>query len=188
MNGKEQMTEEQKNRSEIDKKDYESFLMGDLSGFERLVLRYKNSLIYFIHRYIKDITMAEDLAQDAFVEVYVHKERYRLDVSFKTYLYTIGRNKAVDYIRKNSRLIFIDEYPEEADEQELENKVVYEEEKKKLHQALKGLKKEYQAAITLIDLEEMTYAQAAKILNKTEVQMKVLIHRARKSLAKKLSC
>ena len=58
MNGKEQMTEEQKNRSEIDKKDYESFLMGDLSGFERLVLRYKNSLIYFINRYIKYINMS----------------------------------------------------------------------------------------------------------------------------------
>lgn len=176
----------EKKQTTEDQKDYRSFLMGDLDGFERLVLRYKDSLIYFIHRYIKDITMAEDLAQDAFVEVYVHKERYRPEVSFKTYLYTIGRNKAIDYIRKNSRLIFVDEYPEAADEQELENKVIYEEEKKRLHQALKGLKKEYQAVITLIDFEEMTYAQAAKVLNKTETQIKVLIHRARKRLAKNL--
>lgn len=170
-----------------DQKDYQDFLNGDNLGFERLVLRYKDALIYFIHRYIKDITMAEDLAQDAFVEVFVHKERYRSNTSFKTYLYTIGRNKAVDYIRKNSRLLFVDEYPDaQAEELELTERVIREEEKKRLHLAIQDLKKEYQAAITLVDLEEMSYAEAARILNKTESQMKILIYRARKSLAKKL--
>ena len=87
-----------------DEKDYSDFLNGDNSGFERLVIRYKDGLIYYLNRIIKNITIAEDLAQDAFVEVYVHKERFVPGkASFKTYLYTIGHHKAVDYVRKSGK-------------------------------------------------------------------------------------
>lgn len=174
--------------NEIDRNDYQDFLNGDITSFERLVLRHKDALIYFIHRFVKNLSTAEDIAQDVFVDIYVYKERFKLNSNFKTYIYTIARNKAVDYIRKNNRMVFVEEYHVvESQEEELEERVIRQEEKKQLYSALKELKKEYQAAITLIDLEEMSYAQAAHILGKTEVQMKVLIHRARKSLAKKFS-
>ena len=89
-----------------DEKDYSVFLSGDNAGFERLVIRYKDGLIYYLNKIIKNITIAEDLAQDAFVEVYVHKERFVPGkASFKTYLYTIGHHKAVDYVRKNQRFL-----------------------------------------------------------------------------------
>lgn len=173
--------------SDYDKKEYQKFLNGDISGFENLVLKHKDYLIYFISRLVKDISLAEDFAQDAFVEIYVHKERYRMDTNFKTYLYTIARNKAVDYIRKNSRMMFVENYPEAAtDEHELEERVMKEEEKRSLHLAMKSLKDDYRAAITLVDFEEMSYEEAAKILGKSKAQMKVLLHRARKSLAGKL--
>ena len=87
-----------------DEKDYSVFLAGDNAGFERLVIRYKDGLIYYLNKIINNITIAEDLAQDAFVEVYVHKERFVPGkASFKTYLYTIGHHKAVDYVRKHQR-------------------------------------------------------------------------------------
>lgn len=171
-----------------EKEQYEKFLSGSNEAFEKLVLTYKDGLILFINRLIHNITIAEDLAQDAFVEVFVHKERYNYETSFKTYLYTIGRNKAVDYIRKNQRLMFVDEYPDAVKEEaSLEEKVIVKEEKQMIYHAMKQLKKEYQTAIVLIDFEELSYADAAKILDKTNGQMKVLIHRARKSLAKVLS-
>ncbi len=171
---------------EQDKMDYEAFLGGDNAGFERLVLRYKDALIQFIMRYTRDIYLAEDLAQDAFVEILLHKERYRTDMAFKTYLYTIGRNKAVDYIRKNSALVFTEDYAEAGDavqdEQLLEEKVIKEEEKHELYQLLKKLKPEYERVLYLVDLEELSYAEAAKIIGKSENQVRVLIHRARKKL------
>ena len=168
-----------------DRQDYERFLAGDITGFEELVIRHKNGLIYFINRYIKDISMAEDLAQDVFVEVYLHKERYNPQNEFKTYIYTIGHNKAVDYIRKNSRVSYVAEYDESSSEKdELFEKVAESEEKKRLYMAIKQLKEEYQSAVMLIDFEGMTYAEAAKVLGKTPAQMKILIFRARKSLAK----
>ena len=171
-----------------EKEQYEKFLSGSNEAFEKLVLTYKDGLILFINRLVHNITIAEDLAQDAFVEVFVHKTRYNFETSFKTYLYTIGRNKAVDYIRKNGRLLFVDEYPDTVKEEaSLEEKVIVEEEKQMIYHAMKQLKKEYQTAIVLIDFEELSYADAARILGKTGGQIKVLIHRARKSLAKVLS-
>lgn len=166
---------------------YQLFLEGDIRGFEALVLTYKNQLIYFIMKYIKDIQLAEDLAQDVFVEIYVHKERYNKKQSFKTYLFTIGRNKAVDYIRKYNK-----EYPADLndldtqDYYELEGTVIQKEEQKLVNTTLKTLKKDYQTAITLIDFYGMSYEEASNVLSKTLPQMKVLIHRARKALGKAL--
>ncbi|MBO5199234.1 MAG: RNA polymerase sigma factor [Lachnospiraceae bacterium] len=166
---------------------YRRFLNGDMESFEQLVIEYKDALIYFISRYVKDMAAAEDLAQDTFVEVLVHKERYNFKTSFKTYLFTIGRNKAVDYIRKYERVSLVEEYPDMAsDEKLLEERIVKEEEKRELYEALGGLKWEYQRVLYLIDLEDLPYAQAAEIMDKSESQIKILIFRARKALRKEL--
>ena len=124
-----------------DEQDYNAFLGGDQAGFERLVLRYKDGLIQFINRYVRDLYQSEDLAQDVFVEVLLHPGRYRVGTSFKTYIYTIGHNRAVDYIRKNARLTYVGEYEETStgeqhellvqEEALLEEKVIKEEEKRK---------------------------------------------------------
>lgn len=168
-----------------DKKYYEAFVNGDNKAFETLILEYKDHLIYFINRIIQNPTIAEDLAQDVFVEILLHKDRYHYKVSFKTYLFTIGRNKAVDYIRKNKRVMLVDEFPETSEEDlGLEKKVIKDEDRRLLYRSLARLKEDYRVAITLIDLEGFSYAQAAKVLQKSDVQMKVLIYRARKNLAK----
>lgn len=174
---------------ERDEQDYKEFLAGDNAGFERLVLRYKDGLIQFINRFVRDIHQAEDLAQDAFVEVFVHPERYRSGTSFKTYLYTIGHHKAVDYVRKQARVTYVGEYEETGEYQEetlLEERVIREEDKRELYHVMKTLKPDYEQILYLVDLEEMSYADAAKVLKKTEGQVKILVHRARKKLRQKI--
>lgn len=170
-----------------DIQNYEAFLNGDMNGFENLVLTYKDSLLYFLMRYVKQIEIAEDLAQDAFVEILIHKERFQLQSNFKTYLYTIGRNKAVDYLRKNSRQLLSEiSLEEEKDLFDLEERVIQKEEHELLYKVIGGLKKEYQSVICLIDLEGFSYKDTALIMKKTIPQIKVMIHRARKALEKSL--
>lgn len=181
---------------EQDQQDYKSFLDGNQSAFERLVLRYKDGLIQFINRYVRDLYQSEDLAQDVFVEVLLHPERYREGTSFKTYIYTIGHHRAVDYIRKNARLTYVGTYEEAGEgrsseflmqeEALLEEKVIKEEEKKILYHAIAKLKAEYGNALYLIDIAGFSYADAAKVLKKSEGQVKILIYRARKKLKQKL--
>ena len=150
-------------------------------------VRYKDGLIYYLNKIIKNITIAEDLAQDAFVEVYVHKERFVPGkASFKTYLYTIGHHKAVDYVRKNQREVLTDFHGEAetamsgADSPEIQ--ILQQEGKEELYHALDGLKEEYQKILVLTELEGMKLKDAAKVMGKTEAQAKVLAHRARKAL------
>ena len=182
------LNENMNNINELDKERYKRFINGDVKGFEELVLEYKNVLIYFLNRYVQDLNIAEDIAQDAFVDVYVYKERYNGKTSFKTYLFTIGRNKAVDYIRKNKHMHYTVDIEEQteisSDENELIDYVIQNENKGLIAHALERMKEEYARVLILIDFNDFSYKEAANILGKTTSQVKVLVHRARKSLRK----
>ncbi|HHT98168.1 MAG TPA: RNA polymerase sigma factor, partial [Clostridiales bacterium] len=151
-----------------------------------------------------DINLAEDIVQDAFVDIYIYKERYNFKSSFKTYLFTIGRNKAIDYIRKFGREISSGEVFESSQYSDMinfkdrmidnlnnrykspEENAIRNEDYKIVHTGLGKIKKEYSIAIHLIDLEGLSYAEAGQIMKKTMPQIKVLVYRARKALAKAL--
>ena len=166
-----------------DKELYKEFLLGNKVSFEKIVIRHKDSIIYFIQRYVKSVDIAEDLAQDVFVYILIHKKNYRFEYSLKTYLYTIAKSKALNYIKREKRIVALDENQFE-DLEELEEKVFRNEREEKLKEAIKKLKTDYQNAIYLADIEELSYKEIAHILKKTDSSVKVLIHRARKALEK----
>lgn len=166
-----------------DKELYKEFLQGNKESFEKIVIRYKDSIIYFIQRYVKSVDIAEDLAQDVFVYILIHKKNYKFEYSLKTYLYTIAKSKALNYIKRERRIVELDEKQLE-DVEELEEKVFKDERAESLKKCIQKLKIEYQNAIYLADIEEMSYKEIAHILKKTDSSVKVLIHRARKALEK----
>lgn len=166
-----------------DKELYNEFLQGNKESFEKIVIRHKDAIIYFIQRYVKNIDIAEDLAQDVFVYILIHKKNYKFEYSLKTYLYTIAKSKALNYIKRERRIVELDENQFE-DLEELEEKVFKNERAENLKKAIQKLKIEYQSAIYLADIEELSYKEIAHILKKTDSSVKILIHRARKSLEK----
>ena len=110
-------------QEKTDKELYKEFLLGNNESFEEIVKRHKNSIIYFIQRYTKSIDIAEDLAQDVFLYVLIHKKNYRFEYSLKTYLYTIAKSKALNYIKREKRIVALDENQYE-DLEELEEKEI----------------------------------------------------------------
>ena len=82
---------------------YRRFLDGEDSAFDEIMDRYHDSLILFINKLVGNYSIAEELAADTFVELLVHKKRFLGKCDFKTYLYSIGRHKAIDYIRREAR-------------------------------------------------------------------------------------
>ncbi len=166
-----------------DKELYKEFLQGNNSSFEEIVIRHKNQIIYFIQRYVKSIDIAEDIAQDVFVYILVHKKNYKFEYSLKTYLYTIAKSKSLNYIKREKRIVELDENQFE-DLEELEEKVFKNERAENLKKAINKLKVEYQDAIYLADIEKLSYREIGHILRKTESGVKILIHRARKALEK----
>ena len=166
-----------------DKQLYKEFLLGNKESFEKIVIKHKDAIIYFIQRYVKSIDIAEDLAQDVFVYILVNKKNYKFEYSLKTYLYTIAKSKALNYIKREKRIVAIEENQFE-DLEELEEKVFKDERAENLKKSIQKLKTEYQNAIYLADIEELSYKEIGHILNKTDTNVKVLIHRARKALEK----
>ena len=166
-----------------DKELYKEFLQGSKESFEELVIKHKDSMIYFIQKYVKSIDMAEDLAQDVFVYILEHKKNYKFEYCLKTYLYTIAKSKALNYIKREKRIVKLDENQFE-DLEELEEKIFRDERKEKLKESIQKLKIEYQNAIYLADIEELSYKEIAHILKKTNSSVKVLIYRAREALRK----
>ena len=63
-----------------DKELYKEFLQGSKESFEELVIKHKDSMIYFIQKYVKSIDIAEDLAQDVFVYILEHKKNYNISL------------------------------------------------------------------------------------------------------------
>lgn len=164
-----------------DKDLYREFLSGNKESFEQLVIRYKDRLIYFIQRYVRNVEIAEDLAQDVFVYLLIHKENYDFKYSLKTYLYTIAKSKSINYIKRERRITYVDE-KDFMEFEELEEKVFKKEQKENLIKDIQKLKIDYQNVIYLIDIEELKYKEVAKVLNKTLPQVKILIYRARRAL------
>src|SRR4026209_808533 len=76
---------------------------GDMRAFEELIEKYKQPVINIIYRTLRDLTEAEDLAQNVFVQVYKSADRYRASAKFSTWLFTITRNLCLNEIRRRSR-------------------------------------------------------------------------------------
>lgn len=163
----------------------EKFIAGDEYAFETLVLSHRASAEQFARRYVNNFHIAEEIVQDAFVASYVNRKSYKASSSFKTYFYTIVRNKCIDHIRKeNSRLLYEKNYKEE--NLSIEERLIREEDKASIKLAIDNLHKPYKEAIYLVDIEECTYKDAAIIMRKTLSSFKITLFRARGQLKKDL--
>ena len=130
---------------------------------------------------------AEELAEDTFVLLGTKKPKDKGSSSFKTWLYTIGRNLAIDHIRKQKRRreIPLDEAVYISDP-ELEQSFINEERKIILHSAMNKLKSDYRQVLWLIYFEGMSNKEAAAVMKKSVHNIETLVSRARKTLKKQL--
>ena len=121
---------------------YRRFLSGDESAFDEIMKELFHGLVFFVERYVHDVHAAEDIAIDAFSDLIVHKHRYNFKVSLKTYLYMIGRSRALDYIKHRKVIEFTeltDETEVSAEEKTLEECVLSEERKRIVNAAVARL-------------------------------------------------
>ena len=164
---------------------YRRFLDGEESAFDEIMKELFRGLVFFVDRYVHDVHAAEDIAIDVFSDLIVHKHRYNFKVSLKTYLYMIGRSRALDYL-KYRKVIEFTELTEEtevfSEEKTLEEQVLTEERKRVVNKAIAGLPEDMRVVIHLIYFEEMTYEEAAKVMKKNRKQVDNLLYRAKKEL------
>ena len=164
------------------------FLDGDDSALAEIIRIYKDGLILYLNGYVKSIAVAEELTEDTFVKLVIKRPRFFGHASFKTWLYTVGRNVALDYLRTGKpKEVSLDDLPEAFDEeQDLEWAYIRQEDRILVHRAMKELKQEYRQVLWLLYFEGFTHKETAHILHKTTHSVETMAYRARQALKNKL--
>jgi len=164
---------------------YRRFLDGDESAFDDIMKELFDKLVFFVDRYVDDIHAAEDIAIDVFSDLVVNKHRYNFKVTLKTYLFMLGRSRALNYIKHRKIIDFV-ELSEadkaQAEQEVLDEMVMSDERKKAVHNALSELPEDMRAVIHLVYLEDLSYDEAAKVMKKNRKQIDNLLYRGKKEL------
>ncbi len=168
---------------------YHRFLGGDENGMIEIIRDYKDGLILYLNSFTQNIHTAEELMEETFVKIVVKKPGFSGRYSFKTWLYTIGRNTAIDYLRHNAKVIpiSISELQNRTnDEESLEQDYLREEQKIFVHRAMSRLKPTYRQALFLSFFEEFSNAEIAAVMKKSKRQVENLFYRAKAALKSEL--
>ncbi len=83
-----------------------AYIKGDQNAFEILVQRHLNGVYNFIYKYVHTASEAEDVSQDAFVKAWKNMKKFDQKYKFKTWLYTIAKNTALDSLRRKGSVPF----------------------------------------------------------------------------------
>ncbi len=161
---------------------------GDESGLVEIIRDYKDGLILYLASIVGNIRTAEELAEDTFVLLGTKKPRDKGKGSFRTWLYTIGRNVAIDHIRKYRKHseVSIDDIELVSEEESVEAAYIRQEQKITVHRAMRRLSPEYRQVLWLVYFEELSSKEAAGIMKKTVRSVESLLYRAKKSLRSQL--
>ena len=164
---------------------YRRFLNGDESAFDEIMKEFFDNLVFFVDRYVHDIHAAEDIAIDAFSDLVVNKHRYNFKVTLKTYLFMLGRSRALNYIKHRKVINFVELTEADnisAEQETLEEIILADERKRIVNNALNSLTDDMRVVIHLIYFEDLSYDEAAKVMKKNRKQVDNLLYRAKKEL------
>ena len=177
-----------------------AYLDGNEYALELLVHRYQDKLVRYLCNLIHDYELAMDLAQEAFIRVYRHADRYEGRYQFSTWLYRIATNLAIDEIRRRQRrgqrffhsvtALFQGDAVSShlADVRQCPEKALNRKEKVRLlERAIDSLPEKYRVAFVLKEVQELSYEEAAEILELSVGTVKSRIHRAKLLLREKLA-
>lgn len=168
---------------------YRRYLNGEEEAFDEIVKELFDNLVFFIDRYVQDTAAAEDIAIDAFTELVVHKHRYNFKVTLKTYLFMIGRSRALNFLKHRKRLMEtdLDQVQLSDDRQLLEERFICSERHRLLHAALAELPEQMRIAVHLVYFEGLSYEEAASVMKKSRKGIDNLLYRAKITLRTTLS-
>ena len=174
---------------------------GRETAFRELVRRYERPVFSLVFRMVRDRETAEDLAQDAFIKVLNHIDKYSPEFKFSSWLFKIANNVAIDWMRrKRLDTVSMDGSPHATTAAEVEattfdlaaqqESALDEMEARELgteiERAIAHLRPEYRACIMLRHVEGRSYEEIATTLDLPLGTVKTYIHRARHELRRTL--
>jgi RNA polymerase sigma-70 factor (ECF subfamily) len=175
---------------------------GSEQAYRELLGRYQRPLFSLIYRMVRDRELAEDLAQETFVKVFNHLDKYNPKFKFSSWIFKIGSNLAIDTLRKRelptvsldgSRHATTDDevaatrIAVASEDENPEELLMARELGAEIEEAIGRLRPEYQTAVLLRHVEGRPYEEIAEIMEIPLGTVKTYIHRARNELKESLA-
>ena len=183
---------------EVDQQLVERAQRGDKHAFELLVAKYQRRLGRLISRFVRNAAEAEDVTQDAFIKAYRALPAFRGDSAFYTWLYRIGINTAKNHLVAQGRRAPTST-PLDAEEAEdfedaallhevatPENELMSKQVVEVVNASLQELPDDLRTALTLREIEGLSYEEIAVVMNCPIGTVRSRIFRAREAIATNL--
>lgn len=171
---------------------------GDMAALEALLARHQDAAYRHCWRVFRNHHTAEDVVQEFFVKLFRHAARYEPQGHFTTWFYRVLSNQCLDVLRKRRRRSAVEGLqldpqacegtalePQDGDEG-AEARLQRAEQRDRVHAALAGLPVEVRRAVELRELDGLRYREVAEVLGLSLNEVKVLLVRGRKLLARAL--
>ncbi|WP_049723766.1 RNA polymerase sigma factor RpoE [Gilvimarinus polysaccharolyticus] len=171
---------------------------GDKRAFDLLVVKYQHKIFSIIGRYVRDHAEVQDVAQDAFIKAYRALGNFRGDSAFYTWLYRIAINTAKNHLVSRSRRppssdVEVDdaEYYSGSDllkdSDTPESNLLCDEIKAAVDEAISALPEDLRSAVTLREMEGLSYEDIAAIMDCPVGTVRSRIFRAREAIDKRIA-
>jgi len=156
----------------------ESFINGNESAFNYLVLKYQRKIYWVVRKMVLDHDDSDDITQEVFVKLYKSLKDFRGESSFYTYLYKIAVNYSLNHLKKQKK---VTERTKDIDDESfrLSSGDALQDEgydetimKKVLIEAIKTLPEQQRAVFNLRFYENLSYEEISKITKKSVGGMK----------------
>ena len=169
--------------SATDARLVENARRGDQSAFGDLVLRYERRLIRVVFRFVQDYELARDLAQETFLRAYERLDQFDPSRRFGPWLFRIGVNLTLDYLRKRKRrgrwALFTDSNSERQPDPEVADPRERIDLSQEVRAVLDHIPEKYKSVLILRDLENFSTSEIAAILNRKEATIRWRLAEAR---------
>ena len=183
---------------EVDQQLVERAQRGDKQAFELLIAKYQRRLARLISRFVRDGAEVEDVTQEAFIKAYRALPGFRGESAFYTWLYRIGINTAKNYLLAFKRrvptttILDADEAEGLEDASLLrevstpENELMSKQVVEVVNTSLQQLHDDLRTALTLREIEGLSYEEIADVMNCPIGTVRSRIFRAREAIAENL--
>ena len=160
---------------------------GDLPAFEELVQKYQREVYGLACRMVSDPEEAKDLAQQAFLQAFVHIRSFRQDAQFRTWLFRIAINQCYNFLKSRRKFgdpVDCEELNLAGEEPSPEADLVAQDNRRRLYEALERLPAKQRAVITLKVEQGLSYQEISQVLGGTAGAARVNYCQALKTLKK----
>ncbi|WP_075185588.1 RNA polymerase sigma factor RpoE [Teredinibacter haidensis] len=171
---------------------------GDKRAFDLLVLKYQHKIFAIISRFIKDSAEVQDVAQETFIKAYRALPNFRGDSAFYTWIYRIAINTAKNHLvsrgrRPPSSDVDVEEAEFYSGSEQLkdlgtpEGQLMRDQLEEVVHRAIRDLPEDLRTAVTLREMEGLSYEEIAQVMDCPVGTVRSRIFRARESIDKQMN-